>query len=141
MDWHKMTPEQKARVSARKKAWYRSNPEATSRMVKRANDKRAGATRESYHKLGSNLRQWSRSLAKDYGITPDQYDQMFLAQYGRCKICRRIGNGRRLHVDHEHSTGRVRGLLCGKCNRGIGMFDDNPAILLKVCEYLQEIKQ
>lgn len=63
-----------------------------------------------------------------YGLTPERMHEMLARQHHRCPLdaCgRRIGPGS-LEVDHCHSTGRVRGLLCSRCNRGLGTFSDNP---------------
>ncbi len=74
-----------------------------------------------------------------YGITPIQYDAMLDKQGGVCAICGSMnGNGRILVVDHDHITEEVRGLLCGKCNLGLGLFSDNPEILLLAYTYLEE---
>jgi hypothetical protein len=51
----------------------------------------------------------------------------------RCAICKRVGN----HLDHDHTTGAVRGLLCGDCNRGIGLFHDDPECLRVAADYLE----
>ncbi len=85
-----------------------------------------------------------RNLLSDYGITPADYEAMFVAQGGLCAICRkaetkknRYGGVRRLAVDHCHRTGKVRGLLCHKCNSGIGYFSDDPVLLLVALRYLE----
>lgn len=76
-------------------------------------------------------------LKRLFGITPEQYDKMLAKQRGVCAICaRQSPDGRRLHVDHCHSTGKVRGLLCHDCNRGIGMFSDDVARLTQASLYL-----
>jgi hypothetical protein len=83
-------------------------------------------------------------LKADYGLTPEQYDQMLLEQGGVCAICRqpetseRDGKVMRLPVDHCHSTGRVRGLLCHKCNRAIGLLGDNVDLLSRAIDYLKK---
>lgn len=72
---------------------------------------------------------------RTYGITPDDYAEMLARQGGVCAICRqpetrasrRSRRPGRLSVDHDHQTGRVRGLLCHKCNMLIGNFGDSPA--------------
>lgn len=70
-----------------------------------------------------------------YGLTHKEYDGMFKSQGGKCKIC---GNkfDYRLHVDHCHTTGKVRGLLCRGCNTGLGQFQDDPRILREAINYL-----
>jgi hypothetical protein len=73
----------------------------------------------------------NRSLLKLYGITADDYQTMLAAQGGLCAICGKPDSGKRrnskvpLNVDHCHTTGKVRGLLCTRCNLGIGNFDDD----------------
>lgn len=76
-----------------------------------------------------------------YGITPEKYDEMLVAQGGLCKICRGSDNGPwgKLAVDHCHKTGRVRGLLCAKCNKGLGQFNDNPELIRLAAAYLDII--
>lgn len=81
----------------------------------------------------------SGHLLRRYGITHAQYENMYRKQGGKCKICREPVNvaGRRLAVDHCHNTGKVRGLLCNKCNSGIGWFRDDPALLRRAAGYLE----
>lgn len=80
------------------------------------------------------------NLMKKYGITPEQHLEMFNLQGRKCAIC---GAGEQLtskqfpHVDHCHKTGKVRGLLCQKCNHGIGLFNDNPELLRAAASYLE----
>jgi hypothetical protein len=79
-------------------------------------------------------------IRNQYGITLAEYNAMLEAQDYKCAIC---GNedeveGRRLAIDHCHTTGKIRGLLCGKCNRGLGLFYDNTNNLAKAIEYLNK---
>jgi hypothetical protein len=78
-------------------------------------------------------------LKKLYGITPEEYDELLASQNGVCAICSEPDpNGIRLPIDHDHNTGRVRGLLCTPCNRALGGFKDNPALLRSALTYLEE---
>lgn len=79
-------------------------------------------------------------LQKFYGVTLADYDEMLENQGNGCAICGMTPseNGRRLFVDHDHNTGKVRGLLCSKCNSGLAMFCDDSTLLLKAVEYLKE---
>jgi hypothetical protein len=74
---------------------------------------------------------------KRYGLTIKAYEQMIAKQNGKCKICGGEPNGKgRLHVDHCHETGKIRGLLCHSCNTGIGLFKHNVVLLAKASKYL-----
>lgn len=79
-----------------------------------------------------------RHVQQRYKISPNEYEAMLKAQNGRCAICgvARPPQARRLAVDHCHATGRRRGLLCGACNIGIGLFRDDIHRLLKAVSYL-----
>ncbi len=87
-----------------------------------------------------------QNLKRFYGITIDQYEEMERQQGGVCAICSRPERAvdrhsqapRRLAVDHDHSTGAVRGLLCGDCNKGLGHFADSPEMLGLAIAYLQK---
>lgn len=61
-----------------------------------------------------------RALNKFYGITEDDYEDMMVVQGGVCALCGGVNRTNRLSVDHDHETGKVRGLLCIACNRGLG---------------------
>ena len=81
-------------------------------------------------------------LKKSYNMTIEQYDEMLLKQNNCCGICKRhifeIISTKKFNfcVDHDHKTGRIRGLLCDKCNRGIGLLCDDIDILINAIEYL-----
>lgn len=72
---------------------------------------------------------------RQYGITEEQYNNMILSQNNLCAICNKPSN-KTLHIDHDHETGQVRGLLCSNCNTGIGFFKEDVAALTKAIEYL-----
>lgn len=72
-----------------------------------------------------------------YGLTLAQFDAMLVAQGFECAICSTpLTDGRRTSVDHCHATGKVRGLLCGHCNSGLGFFKDSPDKLFAAATYL-----
>ena len=77
-------------------------------------------------------------LIKAYGITIDDYNKLYGLQDGKCAICGtdKTHNGTALAVDHNHKTGNVRGLLCSKCNTGLGCFKDSEALMQKAITYL-----
>ena len=81
-----------------------------------------------------------RRLMRLYGLTPEEHNAMEAAQNSLCAICNRperLKGGRRLSIDHCHSTGAIRGLLCSRCNTAIGSFDDNIELMRRAIEYLQ----
>lgn len=72
-----------------------------------------------------------------YGLGPGDYDRLLAFQGGKCWICRRAtGRVRRLAVDHDHKTGKPRGILCSPCNRLLGHVRDDPTVLIRAAEYL-----
>lgn len=90
-----------------------------------------------FHEANPGYRR-ARGLSK-YGLTVEQYDAMLAAQGGVCAICVYSPlTGKPLHVDHDHRTNKVRGLLCGNCNTALGMFEDDPETLTSAIAYLKE---
>lgn len=79
--------------------------------------------------------QFRKKLEERYGLSLDQYSEMLKNQGGCCKICG-SPQKKRLAVDHCHTSGLVRGLLCDLCNRGLGYFKDSPNVLTKAADYL-----
>lgn len=84
-------------------------------------------------------KQKAESMWSMYRITPEDYARLHAAQYGGCAICgtsipAEWKNG--VHIDHCHASKKVRGLLCPNCNIGLGMFNDDVALLSKSIEYL-----
>lgn len=85
------------------------------------------------------------ALKKKFGMSVEDYNKALAGQNGVCAICKgretSIANQnnkvRRLTVDHCHSTGKIRGLLCSRCNRGLGFFRDNPKNLQNAIKYLE----
>lgn len=87
-------------------------------------------------RIAANLRDWN--LRTKYGITQSDFVAMLLEQDGLCAVCHGEPLQGVLHVDHDHATGKVRGLLCENCNRGLGLFQDNPHLLANAASYLTE---
>jgi len=74
---------------------------------------------------------------REFGVDPQVYDDILVSQGGVCAICRtNCATGRRLALDHDHGTGKVRGLLCSNCNRAIGLLREDPAIVEAALKYL-----
>lgn len=86
---------------------------------------------------------WKCYLKSNYNLTVEDYDSLSISQNHLCAICnnpeivRYKGNLKILCVDHSHSTGKVRGLLCSRCNKAIGLLEDDMTLLLSAIKYLR----
>jgi murein L,D-transpeptidase YcbB/YkuD len=116
-------------------AYYEKNrPAIIARSIRnnrqwtKENPKRAAELKRSY----ANVRR--------YGITPEQYDAMLLAQNGKCAICEEPPRSRMLAIDHDHATASVRELLCTNCNAMLGHARDRASVLNKAIAYLAKHK-
>jgi len=130
-------------------------------MLKRCSSCAVEKPHSDFHKQGDRLRsacsscarskckeRYSKSkgehrangLKRRYGISVEQYSSILIEQGGGCAICHASTNvlGRALYVDHDHKTGKVRGLLCHKCNTGLGSFRDSPALTRSATLYLEK---
>ena len=85
----------------------------------------------------------SKRLMREYGISLDDYREMLKSQAGLCAICKtdKAGGAGTFHVDHCHSTGHVRGLLCRACNTAVGLFRDDAEALIEAAAYLRRSRQ
>jgi hypothetical protein len=92
-------------------------------------------------------RRMDAKLRLNHGITFDAYLTLLVKQEGCCAICKTTKPSptyraeQNFHVDHDHKTGKIRGLLCLKCNRGIGIFDDDPAKVEQAAAYLRRTNE
>ncbi len=96
------------------------------------------ATHHRARRKSTSEAAWERRMIATYGINAEEYRLILEYQGGVCYICRRANGARkRLSVDHCHETGRVRGLLCGPCNRDVvGHLRDEPEAFLRGYNYL-----
>lgn len=99
--------------------------------------------KQTYYSQAQRQRERrDNSFKRAYGITHEEYDALLTAQGGACAICETTDPGGKtgrfnfFSVDHCHDTGKVRGLLCNHCNRGIGFLQDSPRLLAKAIDYL-----
>lgn len=99
------------------------------------------ACHQCYRDNGGPAYQRERELKQKYALESGDYERMLANQGGVCAICGGLEPGKRpLHVDHDHATGAVRGLLCQPCNLGIGNFRDQIALLKSAIGYLSTTK-
>lgn len=110
---------------------YRSDP---------VNKARKAAIEKIRRAKPENIRaEKERSRKARYGLPDGAYEKMFIEHDGKCAICRGTNvHGRDLSVDHNHKTKTIRGLLCNRCNFGIGLFKDRPELLIKASNYLEQ---
>ena len=120
------------RASVSHQQYYDANREAvleSSRKWRRDHPEQA---RERNRKWRENHRGYR------YGVI---YEQLLTEQAGVCAICDGNRSNRALGVDHDHNTGTVRGLLCDRCNKGLGFFADNPEWLERAAEFLRRAQK
>jgi len=122
-----------------KKKYYSKYPEAEAERRR----KNAECGRKWYRKNRVKLieqMKWHR-IKKVHGITKAEYESILVAQDRKCAICCSEEPGRQdrhFAVDHDHTTGKIRGLLCQKCNCGIGLLKDDIYLLEKALIYLRK---
>jgi len=118
-------------------AYQRAREKANAEKIKAS---RRARTEKQRLRLGCDHARVAR--LKKYGLTPHAYDEMVARQKGLCAICGLPPIGQRgkdmLHVDHDHDTGVVRGLLCHMCNKALGLFKDRSGNLWMAHKYLRK---
>jgi hypothetical protein len=137
-----LRPECKACTAAKRAAWYAENASAEKARVKewqQANRERVNAgNRDRRRSPEARRAQRDSHLRRKYGIGADDYDELLRSQNGVCAICLREPNPNiSLHVDHDHETGEIRGLLCFCCNNALGDFEDDYERLAAAVRYLR----
>lgn len=106
-------------MRARTRKWQEKNPERADQIRFRAR------------------------LKREFGMTPEEYDLLYTAQGGKCAICERHQTefSRRLAVDHDHDSGKIRGLLCTSCNNMLGFAHDDKKRLRRAIEYMDSYEE
>ncbi len=128
----------KACHQAQQRRWYQANRRAAIASVKRwqqENKEHLHAYRKEYRQR-RNVEERNAYLLRTFGISNQDYDALLAAQGGGCAICGRPPSKAALHVDHDHETGRVRGLLCVGCNNALGQFRDDVELLARATSYV-----
>lgn len=120
---------------------YRNRLRAEGRLLWNArNPDRAQENKRAWRKRNPEQREracWAEIL-RNHGVTREQYESMLASQNGVCAICQQPNAiNRRLHVDHDHNSGKVRGLLCTNCNPMLGFAKDNKEVLRAAIAYLE----
>lgn len=126
-EWYEKNKE---RLRAKQRAYYAVNAEKRKEYAAKYRE-------QNGHDIG--LKKRIDFIRSQYGVEMEEYLKMYAECSGKCTICKVLEEdmGHRMCVDHCHETGKVRGLLCKRCNAGLGQFKDNPELLIKAAEYLK----
>jgi len=124
-------PRDKENHNAWERTWRQKNPEkARARNAKQRSNPGYKAKMRAYQK--------KHHFRSTYGISVEQFDSMIEQQAGLCAICTKpMKPGHDTHIDHCHETNKVRAILCQRCNRGIGHFYDDTALISAAVKYLE----
>lgn len=128
-----LTSEERSERNRLRRERYASDPEHREKLREQARRSRKPAQKRAAH------------LKREFDLTPEAFQSLLEEQGGGCAICQTKMTGlkergrreRSLHVDHCHKTKAVRGILCHRCNFGLGHFRDNPALLETAAQYLR----
>jgi Recombination endonuclease VII len=113
------------------KNWQQNNKERTAvtRQTRRRNN--PGKEKSYYHP--------NKYLKRTYGITEEEKTNILFEQGNKCAVCGSMNpQGPYWHTDHDHISGTIRGILCSKCNMGIGLFNDSSELLFLAFKYMKE---
>jgi hypothetical protein len=120
-------------------AKYRTTPKGIARKLSYDARPEVKAHRIAYSarpETKARLAKWH--LIRAYGITVEEYNRMFFLQNECCAICSiKLLRNRTTHVDHDHKTGKIRGLLCESCNQALGLFRDDPQRCRNAATYIE----
>lgn len=121
-----------------RRQWYEANKDKAVEAARRwqqRNPERTAAYREEYRNRPERKRAMrDRHYRMTYGISADDFDALLAGQGGVCAICDVPDPA---HLDHDHRTGEIRGILCVNCNQGLGKFGDDLAVLERAVAYLR----
>lgn len=124
------------KAKADQQEWFQANKEKRNAYMREWHAKNKEVNREV-----KRAKRLNGTYKRKYGITLDDYNAMLAAQGGHCALCEKTPEDekrfKRLNVDHCHETGRVRGILCTRCNFAIGILGDNEAGLSAALRYIR----
>lgn len=130
----------RAAANSAQKRWREKNPQKCvekGRKFRAANPEKARAWSKKWSAANPE-KILSARLRRDFGISLEDYQTMLAKQGGVCAVCLKPEKTkRRLAVDHDHNTGKIRGLLCRDCNTSLGKLGDSPEILRRAAAYLE----
>lgn len=120
--------------------WCRACRSSHSRNWANKNRERVREYAKDYYQKRRDtcIKAARRFRLRRQGFTPEQYDELMVKQNGVCAICGKKQSDRLLAADHDHATGKLRGLLCMKCNAALGLFFDDIKIMARAIGYLMQ---
>lgn len=129
--WRRWAERNRESEAERARQWRKNNPE-------QVRDYQRNYYHESGGKTVHSKRRRDAARKKNYGITPERFEALLASQGGKCAVCRTPEpRGKATwHLDHDHETGAVRGVLCITCNIALGMLHDDPARCRAAADYL-----
>ena len=126
------------------KLYMQEYQEKNREKLRKQNREAYWQNKEWHHKYHKNWRKHNARLVRNtnykrkFGITIDDFDEILKKQGGACALCgKHEWNGKRISVDHDHNSGKVRGLLCNRCNTALGALGDTVESIEKVLQYLK----
>lgn len=123
------------------RAWRAANKDRVKAQNLAWRTARTPEELSAYGKEAYRRHRRAHHINKKFGMSTEQYEAMLIAQGNHCALCPKPDRpDKRLAVDHDHETGKIRALLCDCCNRGLGLFDDDPVRLRAAAEYLEAHK-
>ncbi len=131
----------KKEIQIRQKEYYKNNKKEIRQKAQEYDKEHAEeitVRKRNYHKNNQekqNKNSRKNHLLREYGITIDEYDKLYLKQDGKCAICKKWFS--RLWVDHNHETKKIRGLLCHNCNVTLGLVYESTDTLFTMIKYLK----
>jgi hypothetical protein len=144
--YHAYYERNKEAVKLRAKLYRLNNPEKMKQYAKTSRVKHRDAMRaydaewkrrwRREHPERSSEIKWAWEVKRKFGMTRERFAEMLANQDGLCAICRGDNKARRLHIDHDHTTGEIRGLLCNNCNLLLGHALDSAERLTAAIAYL-----
>ncbi len=121
---------------------YRNNLEEKKAYSKKYREEHREGLLEYFKRYrAENKQKYVERNLRQYGITQHEYNEILAYQDGKCAICKTEkpkGHSNKLYVDHDHKTGKVRGLLCSRCNSILGYCEDKEVVLMNAIAYLRK---
>lgn len=114
--------------------WYQDNKEHVKECSRKWREEHKGYYATWYENNKEHRKEYF--LKRTYNLTMEEYNQLLENQNNKCRICDE--NLRRPHVDHDHSNGKIRGILCHTCNSGLGLLRDSRELLCNAITYLDK---